>query len=238
MSHRLRVFLALLTALVDVAATAAGFYIAYRLRGSIPIPSPLILGPFSRFLPQMVIQIVCVIATLFVYRLYHVRRSASRIDLAYKLLSAVSIAMVTATALNYFAYRTEGDLTRGLIMYSWALTFVCVGLGRALLGRLEKALHARYPDRLLIVGAGDIARVIHQKTLQSSSLGYRVIGFVASDVTEVAGVPVLGTQADLPNLLSEHRPQEVVIALPNATHDELLDIILACETERATARIF
>ncbi len=238
MSRRLRVLLVLLTAAVDVAATAGAFYLAYRLRGAIPLPTPLTLGPFYRFVPQMLIHIACVVATLFFYRLYHVRRASSRIDLAYRLLSAVSIAMVTATALNYFAYRTEGDLTRGLIIYSWALTFICVGLGRALVGRLESWLHARHPDRLLIVGAGDIARVVHQKTLQSPTLGYRVIGFVAEDLTEVAGVPVLGTQAELARILQEHRPQEVVIALPSASHDELLDIILACEAERAIVRIF
>jgi Undecaprenyl-phosphate glucose phosphotransferase len=80
--------------------------------------------------------------------------------------------------------------------------------------------------------------MIHQKTLQSPGLGYRVIGFVGNDAHEVAGLPVLGTQADLPRLLREHRPQEAVIALPSASHDELLDIILACEAERATVRIF
>jgi exopolysaccharide biosynthesis polyprenyl glycosylphosphotransferase len=51
-------------------------------------------------------------------------------------------------------------------------------------------------------------------------------------------VPVLGAQADLPRLLQEQRPQEVVIALPNASHDELLDVILACEAQRAVVRIF
>jgi len=51
-------------------------------------------------------------------------------------------------------------------------------------------------------------------------------------------VPILGSQADLARILAEHQVSDVVIALPEATHDQLLDIISVCETHHASVRIF
>jgi Undecaprenyl-phosphate glucose phosphotransferase len=54
----------------------------------------------------------------------------------------------------------------------------------------------------------------------------------------MVGVPVLGPASDLDRIIREHGIQDVVIALPEATHDELLDMISACKQERATVRIY
>jgi exopolysaccharide biosynthesis polyprenyl glycosylphosphotransferase len=81
--------------------------------------------------------------------------------------------------------------------------------------------------------------VILQKTLQSPQLGYKVVGLVGENGGgEVAGVPVLGSRAQLAEVLRQHQVDEVVIALPEASHEELLDMIGACESVHATVRIF
>ncbi len=49
---------------------------------------------------------------------------------------------------------------------------------------------------------------------------------------------MLGSQSELSQIVNDHDVDEVVIALPEASHDELLDMITACEAKHATVRIF
>ena len=44
--------------------------------------------------------------------------------------------------------------------------------------------------------------------------------------------------AELPSILRDHDIQQVVIALPQASHEELLDLISVCEDAHAEVRIF
>lgn len=240
MSRRARVVLALLTVGVDAGMVAIAFYLAYELRVLVPFPTLLRLGPFRNYLILLLLQVTSLLTTFFFFRLYHARRGGSRIDLFYSILSAVSVATVVSTALSYLSYQDDRELTRGMILYSWVLTSVLVTLGRTLTGRVRDAVRSRHPDHILLVGTGDLGRMILQKTLQSPQLGYRVIGFVDGENTEgdVAGVPVLGSQAELARLVHDYDVREVVIALPQASHEQLLDMISACESAHATVRIF
>jgi len=230
----------LLTAAMDAAMVALAFYWAYKLRSLLAFPMPLNLGPFYNYLSLVGIQILSVWTIFVFYQLYDFQRGRSHVDLVYTVLSAVSLATVATTALSYLSYRSDRELTRGMILYGWALTIVLITLGRILTNRLQRYVHGRRPDRLLLVGTGEVARTILQKTVQSPQLGYKVIGFVNGQDTapDIAGIPVLGTQAELGRILREHRVQEVVIALPGAPHDELLDMISTCEGQHATVRIF
>ncbi|MHB1295913.1 MAG: undecaprenyl-phosphate glucose phosphotransferase [Anaerolineae bacterium] len=240
MSRKATLLLTVLTIAIDALMAFVAFYLAYRLRVLIPIPSPLVMGPFEDFVGLMGLNVVVLLVTFFFFRLYHPRRGSSRIDLFYTILSAVSVTTVVTTAFTYLVSKSGRDLTRGMILYGWALTIVMATVGRILIGWVEKAMRRRNPNRMLLVGTGEIAHMILQKTLQSPQLGYKVVGFVDGQGSrkEIAGVPVLGGRADLPRILQEQDVQEVIIALPEASHGELLDLIAACETERATVRIF
>jgi len=230
----------LLTAIVDGLMAAAAFYLAYLLRSVVPFPTPLRLGAFANYWGELAIYVATLWATLFFHRLYHLDRQGSRVDLVYGLVSAVSITTLAATALSYLIAHTDSDLARGIVFYNWGLSVLLIALGRGITGWWRTWLRRRRPERLLLVGTGDTARMILQKTVQSPQLGYRVIGFVNGQgaPTEIAGVPVLGDQSQVAQIVRDYRVQEVVIALPEATHEELLDIISACESERATVRVF
>jgi len=239
MSQRLRVLLGLLTVLLDMIMASVAFYLAYKLRALLPYPTPLHLALFRRYWGQLVIHVFALVSTFFAFKLYHVQRGRSRVDLLYSILSAVSIATVFATALIFLIYRDDGDITRGLIIYNWILAIFSLTLGRILIGYVRRYIQRRSPDRLLLVGTGDIARMILQKTLQSPQLGYQVIGFVdGKDKGEIAGIPILGSRAELATILSDYDVHEVVITLLDASHDELLDIISTCESAHASVRIF
>ena len=240
MSRSARILFALVTVFADAFMASLALYIAYQLRARIPFPTPLKLGPFRDYLALGAMQVASLVATFFIFRLYHMRRGRSRIDLLYGILSAVSIAILASTALTYLVYYRERDLTRGLLLYGWVLTIPLIALGRGLTSRIQRMARNRHPDRLLLVGTGDVAHMILQKTLQTPQLGYKVVGFANGQASsgDIAGVPVLGPMTELPRILHDHDIRHVVIALPQASHEELLDLISVCEDARAEVRIF
>ncbi|MEA3406471.1 MAG: undecaprenyl-phosphate glucose phosphotransferase [Chloroflexota bacterium] len=240
MSNRERVLLAFLTIVVDLIMAALAFYTAYRIRLLVPFPVPLRLGPFGNYIEELALQLLSFLATFALFGLYRLRWEGSRIDLFYTVLAATSIAVLASTALTYLIFFQDRDLARGMILYGWAFSIPLVLIGRGFTGLVRRYVRRRHPERLLFVGTGDAARILLQKVTQSPRLRYHVVGFVDDQRTgeRVAGLPVLGSQGDLASIVREHDIQEVVIALTDASHEELLDMIADCESERATVRIF
>ena len=79
-----------------------------------------------------------------------------------------------------------------------------------------------------------------QKIRRSPGLGYRVIGFVDDDakVKAVQDSPVLGTTDDIPELVESQKINEVIIAMPEASHQEILKIASKCDRGRVTIKVF
>ena len=90
----------------------------------------------------------------------------------------------------------------------------------------------------LVVGAGDAAQLIVKEMLRSPALGYTPIGFVDDDPRKknirLHGIRVLGGIGDLPRLLHDRRPDEVLIAIPSAS-GELRERIVEMARSEAIA---
>jgi FlaA1/EpsC-like NDP-sugar epimerase len=73
----------------------------------------------------------------------------------------------------------------------------------------------------LIVGAGDAAQLVIKELLRNPSLGYTPIGIADDDPRKrnlrLHGIRVLGTTTELPQMIRERRPDEVLIAIPSAS---------------------
>ena len=73
----------------------------------------------------------------------------------------------------------------------------------------------------LIIGAGDAAQLVIKEMLRNPGLGYTPIGIADDDPRKrnlrLHGIRVLGTIADLPRLIRDRRPDEVLIAIPSAS---------------------
>ncbi|HET7377521.1 MAG TPA: undecaprenyl-phosphate glucose phosphotransferase, partial [Anaerolineae bacterium] len=169
----------------------------------------------------------------------------SRIDEFYAVFGIVSIGTMMSVAVSTLLFKSlELDFPRVLIIYAWLLTILLMTLGRVLYHVIQSRLQARGlgRDRALIVGTGDIGRLILEKIKSSPSLGYEVIGFVIKNgengSTESLGVPVLGSANDLPDLIDSLQIDEVIIALPEASHTEILDLISKCSRASLSIKVF
>ena len=239
MRRKHNLWFSLVTAIGDATMGMAAFFAAYLLRWFMRYPPAINMPGFPAYAGMMFIQVFSLLVTLFFYRLYHQARGVSRVDQFYNILAAVSISTIMATGITSFIYK-DLDYPRLMVVYYVFFAIIFVTLGRLATGRWVAAVRARHPDRVLIVGAGDVGRMIAQRIKQSAHLGYEVVGFLDDSPTRrsAAGLPVLGPIAALKQIIRREDVDEVVIALPEASHEELLDLVYECEHEKVAIKIF
>jgi exopolysaccharide biosynthesis polyprenyl glycosylphosphotransferase len=246
MKRRADLVFGLLLAISDLMCAIAAFYLAYWLRVTIAVPPPVNIAPFQDYASMLFVQVSTLIIVYFFSRLYDLKRTAARLDELYRIFAATSIGVIISIALTSFMFKNsalEQNYPRAMIVYAWLLTVVLVAIGHSLVMWLRTKLRERggLADRLLIVGTGEVGRMILQKVRQMPNLGYQVVGFVNGESTpgqQIMGVPVLGSVDDLPRLIEEHRIDEAIVGLPELTHQEALTIISRCERGQVGIKIF
>jgi exopolysaccharide biosynthesis polyprenyl glycosylphosphotransferase len=244
--QRVRHIFILSLALLDAAMVMLAFYLAHRLRLAIAWPNKAVnLGPFADYTGMMMIQVATLLAVFFFTRLYHTARAISRVDEFYQIFGSVSVGTMLSVAVSGFAFKNsvlDLDYSRAMVIYAWLLTMVLVTLGRFLHHLLKKRLQAQGlgTDRVLIVGSGEVGQMILQKIQWSPALGYKVIGIVETNGAggRAFSAPVLGGPERLADLIEEHEIDEVIIALPEASHQEILMLISQCERGSVSIKVF
>lgn len=224
---------------IDALMTGLAFAAGYILRLQSEYEN---IAPFSDYWGMLLIHTATIILVFFFYRLYHRQRAQSHIDEFYNIFEAASVGTIIAIAFISLIFKNELDYPRLMMVYAWVLTILLVALGRTVHSRFQWALQARgYNEvRLIIVGAGEVGRMILQKIRQSPGLGYNVVGFVddRNPSSNVLGVDGLGTTDQLSRIIEELEVDEVIIAMPEASHQEILSIIARCEREKVSIKVF
>jgi FlaA1/EpsC-like NDP-sugar epimerase len=86
--------------------------------------------------------------------------------------------------------------------------------------------------KVLIVGAGAAGEKILREIFENYQLHYHVVGFIDDDPEKqgrsIHGVHVLGNVARLPYILEKVNIEEILIAVPSASGDQIRHIVEAC----------
>jgi FlaA1/EpsC-like NDP-sugar epimerase len=88
---------------------------------------------------------------------------------------------------------------------------------------------------VIVVGAGDAARLMLREMRRTPALGYTPIGLVDDAANKqdirLEGVRVLGTTDDLPHILRDNKPDELLIAIPSASGEARQRIVEMARAE-------
>ena len=241
-----QVFFVLTLALMDTAMVELAFFLAYWMRRLIPWPNQAQgMGGFSDYAGVVLAQAVSVLGVFVLSRLYRLTRGPSRVDEFYSIIAFTTVGTLMGVALVSLLFKNsplELDYSRGMIFYGWGLTILFVTAGRLVHGQVRARLRRQGwgRDRVLVVGTGEVGRMIFQKVQSNPGLGYEGAGFVAADGEDgtASAVPILGHASELARIIDEHQIDEVIIALPEATHQEILMLISECERGKVVIRVF
>lgn len=225
---------------VDAVLVALAFYGAFYLRFDNGIPSyyeDLMLT----VLPFAVVGKVVVFALFGSYQKWW--RYTDAHDFR-RIVQAVVLSSLLLVGGTYVFNPTGLALPRGIAAFDFLLTLLLVaGLRFAVRTIVERPLRGyRLPKgrEILIVGAGEGGQMVAREMLKNPELGDAPIGFVDDDPRKSGmrqlGLKVMGTTEELPNILDEAEPDEVIIAIPSAPGTLRERVVTACRSRDIPVR--
>ena len=217
---------------LDGAISALAWVCAFLIRFDGAVPSRY-RGWLLLALPGVVLVRLVALVLSGLYRSSW--RFVSTIDMARLLKGVVSSsALLGAAALLL----PVSGLPRSILVLDGMLALVGIGGARLLYRLLKEGRRPGLPrqgetrQRLLIVGAGTVGELLLRGLLRSTHGRYLPVGFVDDDSglrgREVHGVPVLGRVDHIPTLVKEHKIEEIAVAIPSASVEEMARIVDRC----------
>jgi len=96
-----------------------------------------------------------------------------------------------------------------------------------------RTVQGRQLKRFLIVGAGNAGEALLREIQRMRVLQYDVVGFIDDDPAKqgmnIHDAPVLGTVEQLSEICQKRDIEEIAIAMPSATHQQLRRVVQVCE---------
>ncbi len=226
--------------IADLISITLGFYLAYRVRLAIPIPDQA--QGVSRFLSLtrlLTVQTISITVAFFFARMYHRNRTRYSTDDLQAILSGVSIGTLISIAVSAFTFKANFDYPRVMVIYAWVFTSVLVIVLRSLQARAQRAFQARGygRTRLLVVGSGDPIDLVLQRVRSNPRLGYDLVGVVGCKGDCPPNVRMLGDLEHLAGVVERETVDEVILALPDATDEEIVDVISRCDRSTISIKV-
>ena len=207
--------------MTDGAALACALFIAHLASGAraLPIAWTLVFAGL-------------VIGLLSTKRMYGPPLDLRVLDATRSIITAVAIAAATTVALR--ALLTDASSAAEETIRPWLLATAFVIAGRIWFIASERRAR-RSGDagqRSLIVGAGNVGRLVAKRLAERPEVGLRPVGFLDKEPlhgSEVAGLPVLGASWDLERIVGEERIEHVIVTFSTAPEEVLLRLLKRCE---------
>jgi len=220
----------------DALLIAAAWRLTFFLRFDQTIPSY-----YRQLLSWRVfVAVVAIKLSVFVLFGFYNRwwRYVSTRDMWGAARGVVVASLLTDLVLYAFPPADTSRLPRLIAVLDLLLLLAFVAgsrlLARTLIERPQSGLVARGKE-VLIVGAGDAAQLLIREMQRNRQLAYTPIGLVDDDPGKknmrLHGIRVLGTTDDLPHLLRDNKPDEVLIAMPSAPGEVRRKVVEATRAE-------
>ena len=226
--------------IADLISITLGFYLAYRVRLALPIPDQAQgVSRFLSLMPLLLVQAISIITAFFFAKMYHRNRTRYSTDELQAILSGVSIGTLISIAVSAFTFKANFDYPRVMIIYAWIFTGVLVIVLRAVQAQAQRTLQARGygRTRLLVVGSGDPVDQVLQRVRLNPRLGYDLVGVVGHGPLSPPNVRVLGDVAQLGQIVEREAIDEVILALHDATDEEMVNLISRCDRSTISIKV-
>jgi exopolysaccharide biosynthesis polyprenyl glycosylphosphotransferase len=189
-------------------------------------------GPGS-WLALLVAFDAIAIGLIAAWRGYAPRLRLDALDDLRMTVTSSAVATMTVVSIDALVYTDEPSSYAALRL--WILATVLLALGR--LGSNLVAAWRRESSRTaattIIVGAGRVGRLTASRLLDHPEFGLHPIGFLDAEPMEISGkplpLPVLGTSANLPQVIATQNVDCAVVAFSTDSHDALLELLDECE---------
>lgn len=225
----------------DLAIVVAAWFLAFRLRFDTALPSY-----YERYLSWEILALVAGIK-LSVFALFGFYnrwwRYVSTRDMWGAARGVLAASLVMFLVFSFFAVHVTA-VPRTVWVIDGLLTLAFVAgsrmLARTIIERPQSRSIVARGREVIVVGAGDAAQLMLREMLRTPALGYTPIGLIDDDPRKknlrLHGIRVLGTTDELPHLLRDRRPDEVLIAIPSASGEQRARIVEMARAENVAVK--
>ncbi len=148
-----------------------------------------------------------------------------------RLWKAASISFLVIVVLTFAAHLSM-DVSRTVMILSWALSLFFLPFLRILAKKILSGVGV-WQRNILVVGAGRTGEMVLEKIKKNKNMGYKVVGFLDDDKAKLGttrgGVKVLGKLSEIKKWTRERKVRDVMIAMPGASRQKLLEVMSLCE---------
>jgi FlaA1/EpsC-like NDP-sugar epimerase len=228
----------------DIVLFALAFYCAYLFRFDFAL-SEFRLHQYLELLKYLLSIKVAVFFGLGLYRGMWRYTSLSDVWRIFEATFLQSVLLVTVVLYKFgFA-----GFSRGIFIIDWVLAFlftgglrICIRSAYSYQGATKGLEHGSGGiQRLIIIGAGRAGEKITREIRENPSLRYDLAGFVDDDPAKqgrtLHGKPVLGKVEDLERIALKHEADEILIAITEASAQDMRRIVDACKRTGLKHRI-
>lgn len=254
--HHWRLFVRIAIIVLDALLIVVSFQLAHFFRYVVLLHNPLLasirdnfLGvenstplhtanynytPLSAFRPLEMGVVVGLILIFALRGLYSIRLTGSWFRQAWSIVSSTTLG-VAFLITYYFIFQPQSS-SRLLVPFVWAIAIGVLCLARLIVSSIAGMLYrlGLGETRLLVVGSGQLGKLIMQHIAASPNLGYSIVGFL-HDLNEqrepgdFGRFKMLGTLEDLGMVIRSMQIDEVIIALPSNLHQQSIRSVRLCE---------
>jgi exopolysaccharide biosynthesis polyprenyl glycosylphosphotransferase len=226
--------------LLILIAFGVSYYIRYELQWFRAV-DPVSQVEFAAYIPFALALLLILPFSFRFSGVYPYRRGRSLIEETYTIATATAMGvMVMIIAILVFRPLLYSRL---IFFYTAILVTVFMGVGRF---TLQLALdHLRSYGvgvrRVILVGAGDVGRMVMRTVVARPDYGYQLIGFLddnpAKGFTNIGPYRALGPVDNLSQVLETETVDAVIICLPWQNHRMIQRLLRTCDQSAVQAQV-
>ena len=168
-----------------------------------------------------------------IFKLYNKVWSYASVGELVAIVKAVTLSIICAGVVQLLL--NDFNLLRRALVVTWLLHIVLIG-GSRFIWRMYRDRYiskkTATQKRTLVVGAGAAGAMIVRQLRNEHNIDLLPVAFVDDDLSkqkmELYSLPVVGTVADIPNVVEQFKVDHIVIAIPSLRNGELKKIVEAC----------
>ena len=227
-------------ALFIILAFGLAYWIRYDLQW-IRMVEPAFQVPFSVYIPSIASLAIILLLVYWSEGVYRHRRGAGFFEEFYLIFRGTVVGIATMIVIVFLTM--PNFYSRLIFIYTGIIILILIGASRAIEVAVVSSRYRRGigVERVLIVGAGEVARSVMRTAVARPDFGYRIVGFVDDDPikaqTDIGRYPALGTTERLDDLLQGDGIDVVISTLPWHSHEKILQIMNACDSHDVQVRI-
>jgi FlaA1/EpsC-like NDP-sugar epimerase len=224
----------------DVLVVVLSVFIAYLLRFDFNIQAQ-----FVSSIPYVIVSQTVITVCLLIYlKTYKKLWKYARIEDFISISNAVGLSVIIFFAFHHFIIRYfywHLTVPRSVYILTGLTMFFGIVGGRLLL-KMSRGHQPRLNShkKALIVGAGEAGIIVATELMKSYSEHYP-IAFVDDDENKIGmefmTIPVMGNRSAIPELVSKHGVNDIILAIPSASRNEIADILKICRSTGCNIKI-